>query len=102
MSDTAVQEHSPRQAIDLHESAEGVIGGVETHGAAEIFEAELVGVPSVSPVGIPSIRSRLIRTLSRLGRLRIRRIGAHPHHHCGPRSQEPVRYRHHVPTLRFP
>jgi hypothetical protein len=98
MSDTTVEEYSPREAFDLQEYAEGVISHLEAHAPGGTFEIETAGMPSASPVAEPSVRSRIVKTL---GGLRLRRdvvTGTHTRH-AG--SQEPARYRYDVPTLRI-
>lgn len=97
-SDTAVEESPTGEAFDLQGYAEGVISDWEAHPPGETLEIETVGIPSASPVGERSIRSRIINTL---GRLRMRRdVGFGLEHGHAP-SQEPVRYRYDVPTLRI-
>jgi hypothetical protein len=98
MSDTAVEESATGEAFDMQQYAERVIGDLEAHPLGETLEVETSGIPCASPIAKPSIRSRLAPTL---GRLRIRRdegVSAAARH-AG--SQEPVRYRYDVPTLRI-
>jgi hypothetical protein len=104
MSDMAVEGYSRGEATELQEYAEAVIGAVETQDPAEILEVELVGVPSVSTVWKPSIRSRMMKTLSHLRSLRKRRDVAYGEHYLHTRaiSQDPGRHRYDVPPFRFP